>query len=160
MKIFETSPRVEPSGSSYRALLAEGFARGASYGLVLRDDGASPESTRLMEALRDFGAKVHRTATWPGTLLLEGEASVVGGPVSAGVLHLLLERAATLYAWRAPALLEDPFVLREDGSVWLATLSRDRSCFVRGPLDEVRHLAANFDELGWSDPVEAKGAAS
>ena len=122
--------RSEPSGATYRALLA--FARDSSrtfslsWRKQLRFDASASGITRELQPFLD---RQHETDTWPGTTLVGHTAIVRFYRVCPDTLRILTA-AERLYAWLAPGRPEDLAFYSPAGRWWLASIAHERESFV------------------------------
>ena len=138
----------EPRGNLLRRLLRAVAEHSSSAILVLRDDlGVSDTAISLLSALEPHVIERRRSASWPGTTLLNEEATTIRFRPIAPVLDQLLSVAEGLYEWQQPALPEDLAFLREDGTALLASISHERDAFLDLDDDEYRALIRVIPEL-------------
>src|SRR5690606_23334775 len=104
---------------------------GATAGLVVREDPPVCADVRTrLDALADSVMQVQSVATWPGTELLVGRASLYRLRLDARVLHYLSASVSGLYEWQAPTLPEDLACWRPDGSLLLASIAHERDAWL------------------------------
>ena len=122
----------EPAGREYRDLLHLAAEACGSFSLVWRDQLAfEPSAEEVARSLRPFLIREQRTDEWPGTKLLGHLATVRYYRLTPETLAVL-ERAARLYAWEAPALPEDLALYTHDNNVWLGSIAHERDAWLQG----------------------------
>jgi hypothetical protein len=133
----------EPRGRVLRDLLGALSHHATSATLVLRDD------LELSELGRSFLARTalnlverKRTSSWPGTTLLDEEASVLCFSLRDDVLDEFCRASEGLYGWQQPALPEDLALLRADGTVILGSVAHEHDAFLELSDEEFKMVAA------------------
>lgn len=115
----------EPSGETYRLLLAFAGCRCKSFSLVWRhqfrfDLSAQELANSLQPSLLDS----IETSKWPGTELIRHKALVRYYQITNASLQQL-EKPERLYAWRKPSFPEDLVFYAKDKTPWLVTISHE-----------------------------------
>ncbi len=120
----------EPIGSAYIGLLSYGVAMRGSASLVWRhqldfDDAAQAVKAALLPTrIEEF-----ETATWPGTVLLEGTATLLRFHLVPESVRVLAE-AQRLFAWLAPSRPEDLALYTLAGDPWLVSIAHERDALI------------------------------
>jgi hypothetical protein len=138
----------EPTGETYRRLLAALADHAALVGLVIRPETrlSARGEAAVAEVLR-LAVEDSEVSEWPGTQLLRGEARVIKLPASEEVVTLLTQLADSLYSWQHPNLLEDMFFLRSDGSTLLGTIAHEVDAFLELSPEEESAIVRRVPEL-------------
>jgi hypothetical protein len=122
---------VEPTGETYRQLLLCALDYCSHLLLVVRHTARlSPDGEEILNRLQPFLATVTEQSEWPGTRLIGHAATVYRCGVTRDALFVLVDAASGLFSWRQPDRPEDPCLLRQDGTVWLATISHERDGYL------------------------------
>ena len=142
-------------GALYRDLLA--FVSDQGYlGMLIE-----PPYPLLSENARAVLNKLHpyeriRATSWPGTTLLQEEATVNKFLLTRGAVDVLTDATPSLLGWVAPELPEDLCVLRPDETPWLVTIAHEGDAYLELADDEAPMLAKleglqiKRDEPVWS----------
>ncbi len=148
MTKYELTLTNEPVGQSYRILLEHYFRVASTFGVVVRDyPELSPSGNLLQKAILSAGGTSSRGSDWPGTVLLEEEATIIQIPTSEEVFRIVVEASRRLFEWVQPGLPEDPFFLKKDGAILLGTIAHERDAYLAGTLEELNYLAARLPGL-------------
>jgi hypothetical protein len=138
----------EPAGKTYSLLLSSAVGLCKRTLLVVRPDlGLSSAGADLLERLRPHGLRAHARSSWPGTVLVQGSASVHESAFNATVARTLHSAAQRLFQWRQPELPEDLCLLREDGSPWLTTIAHEQEAYLSLSDAELEKLNRRFPEF-------------
>ncbi|MCK6486077.1 MAG: hypothetical protein L6R00_18280 [Phycisphaerae bacterium] len=138
----------EPRNSIYDCLLRFVALYCDRFGLVCRPElSLGTSANNLLQRITPFFIESRLTERWPGTLLLDSRATVSIYRLCDASLAILLETTHSLFDWMHPALPEDLFMLRHDGSWMLASISHERDAFVVLSDTEYRNLVATCPDL-------------
>jgi hypothetical protein len=138
----------EPRDDVFRRLLLAVRERAARVVLVIRDDADLNEGGRnLLSRLEADLLQRDRSASWPGTTLLNEQATILNFVATEAVVKTLANAAAGLYAWQQPDLPEDPALVRSDGSAILATIAHENDAYLEVDDEELAHLIERVPEL-------------
>jgi hypothetical protein len=137
----------EPSGETYRSLLAFALSLSSRFSLVWRrqltfDASAHAIAVALVPMLENES----ETTEWPGTQLIDHTAIVRRYRFSAESMAILAS-TERLYGWLAPERPEDLALYREDGRCWLASIAHERDAYVDVDADELKALRARVPGL-------------
>lgn len=140
----------EPSGNAYRELLkAALLANVAHLGLIEPDRSNWPASAvQVREHLKPDLIASQRVRAWPGTELLDGYAAtryLIN--FSEAVRDIMLNSADGILDWENPHLLDDPHLLRDDGTVWFAGIPHGQDAWLELDADEWQALQDDFPAL-------------
>ncbi len=139
----------EPRGDLLRRLIRAVAERSSSVMVVLRDDlGVSETASSLLARLEPHVIERRRSSSWPGTTLLDEDATTIRFRPVAPVLDQILSAADGLYEWQQPSLPEDLAFLRDDGTAILASISHERDAFLELDDEEYQALTRDIPELG------------
>lgn len=144
----------EPRGRVYEALLYRSFAWCAELRVVvvpLPDGGdpLTPPAHAVLRSLEPHLVAVSDEQEWPGTKLEGGSTGRVHRyRLHPEVLDVMTAAADRLYAWRPPALPQDPALVRADGTPFLATVTGEEWAALTLDDEEREVVAANIPELG------------
>ncbi len=120
----------EPAGRTYADLLALASEVCASFSLVWPDElEFEPHADGIASALSEFLIREERSDRWPGTELLDHEATIRHYRISPEAMHVL-QRAPGLYAWLAPDRPEDLAFYTNQGAVWLTSVAHERDGWI------------------------------
>jgi hypothetical protein len=131
----------------YRRLICCMSECAALVQVVVRDDISLSEAAQaLLSELQLHGAAVRRVTEWPGTQLLQGEASLVQLRTSSASAELVSHAAKSLYAWVQPNLPEDLAFLRLDGSPMLFVTAHECDAGLSLTAEEAQALDRCFPD--------------
>jgi hypothetical protein len=141
---FIEEPRGEALGKLLRAL----SRHASSATVVVRDDPELSDVGRaVLSRLALHLVERNRASSWPGTTLLDEEATVFCFALSAEVLDELSCAAEGLYGWQQPTLPEDVALLRADGTAILGSVAHEHDAFLELSDEELESLVANVPGL-------------
>jgi hypothetical protein len=141
----------EPTGETYRRLLAFAEDHSAHFSLVWRRQLAFDDKAAAIEqTLAPFLAREQHTSEWPGTVLLGHSAIVRTYRVSPGCTQILAN-AGRLYAWLAPSRPEDLAFYTGHDRCWLGSIAHEKDAFVDLEPAALRRFRAAVPELRLSD---------
>jgi hypothetical protein len=119
----------EVRGEAYTLLLKAALEEASTFSLVWREHQQyAPSATGVRNALRGLQLRHVKRDRWPGTLLVNGAASVVTYRAAPGALPVLLE-PGSLLGWRSPAYPED-LSFSTDSAVCLATVAHEGEAWI------------------------------
>jgi hypothetical protein len=141
-----------PNPDAYSTLLDLCGETCTSFSLVLNGSVAPPPSESAFEfvaSLKSFVISDELKTTWPGGgTVVPGEfGRVIRATLCAESLSLLKAAASDLYEWLHPSLPEDPAFYRNDGTVYLATVSHERAAFLELKPAELQRLKSKLPSL-------------
>jgi len=138
----------EPRGQLLERLLNALSERTASILLVVRDDlGLSGAGQDLLTRLRPFLLRSNRSSSWPGTELVDDEATVLCFCSKPEVIRELIAASDSLYGWHQPDLPEDLALCRTDGSALLTSVCHEGDAYLELTDDEYRSLQVQLPEI-------------
>lgn len=122
---------VGPRDETYRAMLHIA-TRWCSQGLLVVRPSIelSENADKLIQELKPFVFEQSECASWPGTTLLEGVATVIRFELTPKAISLLVACTSGLYDWQQPQLPEDLCLLRQSGEPWLVSISHEHDGYV------------------------------
>jgi hypothetical protein len=134
----------EPNGEVLRRLF-HALAQHSSYVImVLQDDlGLSETGLALLNRLQQHLVERERSSCWPGTLLMDKEATILRFTSSETVVQELIGSADGLYGWQQPALPEDLAFVRDDLTAILASICHEHDAYLEISDEEYESLAAS-----------------
>ena len=97
---------------------------------------------KLLEALSPRLSRQYKANEWPGTRLLEEQATIHEYVLDGGTVAVLCGATNDLFGWRQPDLPEDLALLRSDGTAWLTSISHERDAYLSLSGEEVEALLA------------------
>lgn len=116
--------------------------------MVVRDDlGLSETGRSLLARLRPYLEEENRGSSWPGTALLNEEATISRFSLSGEVVDELIAAANGLYAWQQPMLPEDLAFLRDDATPILASICHEQDAYLDVSEEEYQSLTASVPGL-------------
>jgi hypothetical protein len=140
---------LEPEGESYKKLIGATIRVAASGFVVVRDSmELAPTGLAVLDKLKPFMLNETRRDRWPGTVLLDEEASIYRFAVCDGSLEVLLQSAEGLYEWQQPERPEDLGFLRSDETPWLFSVAHEGDAFILGSDEELAWLREIVPGLG------------
>lgn len=107
--VFETSLQfnVDITGTLYSDILRHALRSSYNFSFVMRDDVVySANAQSLFARYRRTALDISRVTKWPGTILLEGEATQMLHKVTSAATAQLL-RAGGWFRWMGPDWPED-----------------------------------------------------
>jgi hypothetical protein len=129
MTVFDINE--EPVGVTYRELLRCGARFCNAFLLVVRDQRElSKDARKVLDDLLSFSLSVERKDRWPGTELLNGNATVYTFMLNDKSIGGLSQSANGLFDWVAPSKPEDLCLLRPNGLAWLTTIAHERDAYL------------------------------
>ena len=151
MKRADFTILSEPRGTLYRRLLRAGLGAASVVGLVIRSGMPMASGAgEVLALLAPHAISDVETTEWPGTRLLSGGAHVYRFKFTEEVANILGRTVDGLYDWCAPALPEDLFLERSDGTVWLATIAHERDSYLNHSDDDYTALVLEVPEIAHS----------
>lgn len=140
----------QPAGNAYRDLLeAAAMAHVSRLGLIEPDRSSWSESAmQVREHLMPHVASSQRVSEWPGTKLLTGYTAtrhLIN--FSEAVRGILLDSAGGILDWENPHLLDDLHLLRDDGTVWFASIPHEQDAWLELDAAEWQTLQGDFPNL-------------
>lgn len=123
--------KTEPRGDAYAGLLNEALAVAACDRclLVVRDWGWLDEAGRgLLDQLKPFLVSEMKHSEWPGTRLLDGEATVLQYDYREEVANVLIGSVDGLYGWRPP--LPEDLCLLSGEHPWLVSIAHENDGYL------------------------------
>lgn len=146
----------EPTGPLWKDLLnnLRKFTHVITF--VLRDElGLNKDGRAFLERLRPHILSEQRKTAWPGTVLLNGEATVYEVAFNEEVLRETISASLKLYGWRQPILPEDIAFLRKDQSILFASITHERDAYMELTHDEFLNLSRSVS--GFAAIVKLRG---
>lgn len=138
----------EPRGEVMARLLRALGQHSSVAMMVLRDDFELDESARaLLTRLAPNLIERKRSCSWPGTVLLSEEATILRFVVNDAAVGELIAAADGLFEWKHPALPEDLALLRGDGTVIYGSICHEGDAFLDLTDEEYETLCASVPEL-------------
>lgn len=138
---------TEPTGETYRALLAFAAEVSGSFSLVWRHQLSFDPSVAVLErVLRPFLIEETESSEWPGTRLIGHSATVRTYRLSPDSARALAT-AGGLFGWRSPARPEDLAFYAPDGRCWLGSIAHEGEAFVALDANDLAALRAAVPEL-------------
>jgi hypothetical protein len=141
-----------PSQAAYGALLDLCAESCTSFSLVL-NSSVSPQpsesATSFVAKLEPFVLSDELKTSWPGggTVAPGKFGRVIRAKMCDDTLSLLKAAASDLYEWLQPSLPEDPAFYRDDGTVYLATISHEGCAFFELQPAELTQLISKLPFL-------------
>jgi hypothetical protein len=116
----------EPREDAYRELLRAALKYADTAQLVLRPTlPAGPSCEAFLVASQLWLSGRREASEWPGTVLLEGTATVLSFRYDEAFAEVLGRAASSLYEWQQPDLPEDLALLR-GRQPWLVSVAHER----------------------------------
>lgn len=137
----------EPTGGAYRDLIRLAAAECTSFQVVHKRRRMTPPVETVMSVLRPFLLERRESSNWPGSEAVGWTAELYRFALTAESGAVLARTADGLYSWQQPNLPEDPSFLRQDGSVWLATITHEREAFFELSPEELSSVSATVPAL-------------
>jgi hypothetical protein len=138
---------LEPRGDAYKDLLRAALSTSNSGFLVVRDTNELAVSgIAILNGLRPFIIEERRGSRWPGTVLLEADATIYRFYLNADSLGRLERSADGLYDWLQPDRPEDLGFLRPNNTPWLFTSAHEPEGFIVAPEHEIEWLRRELPE--------------
>jgi hypothetical protein len=128
--------------------IASGFA--TTIGMIVRQcHGPSPTQDALLAALQPYLVREERVRAWPGSELMEGRTCERRlYRVTPEVVEVVLGAARNLGEWCNPKLPDDLHLLRDDGSVVLASITQEDDVWIElGSVEYARFNGSAPPEL-------------
>ena len=146
--LLEVSLKREPTQSAYDQLLTFASERCGRLLLIVRKElGLSSTGEEFLEKLKPHHISRRSVSEWPGTRLLRDTALMIESEFSSEVAAMMMRTASRLFAWRQPALPEDPCLISDEGEPWLVTVSHERDAFLRISPGDLRRMRIEAPEL-------------
>ena len=140
---------LEPRGDAYKGLLRAALASANSGFLIVRDTNELAASgIAILNRLRPFIIEERRDSRWPGTILLEPDATIYRFSLNTESVVLLECSADGLYDWLQPERPEDLGFLRPNDTPWLFTSAHEPEGFIVAPEHEIEWLRKELPALG------------
>lgn len=141
-----------PDPEAYSTLLDLCAESCTSFSLVLNGSISPRPSERAIEfvaKLQPFVLGDELRKTWPGggTPAPGQFGRVIRAKLCDNTLSLLKAAASDLCEWSQPWLPEDPAFYRDDGTVYLATISHEGGAFFQLKPDELQQLISKLPSL-------------
>lgn len=138
----------EPRNSVYVELLQFVAQHCDRFGLVCRPhDSLNSSATDLLNRIQPYCVECYQSEQWPGTVLVDARAQISIYQLGDATLGILLETAGSLFDWLHPALPEDLFTLRPDGSWMLGSIAHECDAFMQLSRKEFEALVASCPHL-------------
>lgn len=140
---------VEPRGPLFSQLLGLGLAYAETLGLVIQKWRNYPTSaTDVLEHLSKHQIDAKDVGEWPGSQMAYGYTEQVRTyrytPDVKEYLELVSEG---LYDWQNPELLDDPHLMRTDGSTWLGSTAHEDDAWLEMTPNEYAELEQTAPNL-------------
>jgi RHS repeat-associated protein len=140
---------LEPEGDVYAGLLEAALTISKSGLLVVRDTiELAPSGAAILAELNEFMLNKARSNRWPGTTLLDSEATVYRFAVRPESIDVLRRAANALYEWQQPDRPEDLAFLRDDDTPWLFSIAHEDEAFLVVTERELESTRARLPRLG------------
>lgn len=131
----------EPRGEVLGRLLRALARHAVSATLVVRDACELDESAQdLLARLEPHLIDRKRSASWPGTTLLDEEATVLRFSLNETALGELIAAADGLFEWVQPSRPEDLALLRGDGTALLGSICHEGDAYLEVTEEEYESL--------------------
>lgn len=131
----------EPEDSEYLDLLDYAISECAYFHFILRDTiGLSVNGEEIIKSLSSFLIAKIQTTEWPGTILINSEATLYKYHLNFESATILKRSSTRLFQWQQPNLPEDLCILRADDSPWLVTIAHEKDGFLILSKAEIAHL--------------------
>lgn len=139
----------EPRGAQWRLLLHCALSQCAFIQFTVRDSiSLSAVGYAFLDRLRNSLSETVRAKEWPGTTLLEGAASLYRYRVDASSSEIVAHATDHLFGFQQPELPEDICLLRQDGSVWMLSITHEE--YAELMISEVdQRILKSCAELSW-----------
>lgn len=99
--------------------------------LVVRDElGLDETGVSLLLKLQPCLQEEKRTSTWPGTVILDEQATAYRYAMNDFVLGEIVSSVSGLYDFQQPAFPEDLSFFREDGTAILSSVSHEHDAYL------------------------------
>lgn len=132
---------LEPTDETYVELIRTSVTWCSRALLVVQDGHAmSNRGDAVLRRLEPDLIRREVRASWPGTTLLEGSATVATYQLTSEVVAALTTAATGLYDWQQPELPEDLCLLRDEDDPWLVSIAHEGDAFVSVDEDELEEL--------------------
>ena len=143
----------EPRGDDYRLLLECCSAYCQIALLVVREaDWLEPSASEFLRNLNPFEVEKRRQSEWPGTSLLDHEATVYYYSLCRESLHILKHAVDRLFDWQQPYLPEDLCLLRNENDPMLVTIAHEKDAFLFLTPDEKANLLRAVPNIQLKQP--------
>jgi hypothetical protein len=140
---------LEPEGGTYKKLIETASRVAASGFVVVRDSiELAPSALAVLEELKPFVLNKSRRDRWPGTALLDEQATVYSFTVCHESLEVLSRSVDRLYGWQQPDRPEDLGFLRADETPWIFSAAHEGDAFIVGSDEELAWLTEAVPGLG------------
>ena len=121
----------EPVNGAYFDLIDSLKHHASRFGLVVRPENPLADSGKdALEVLEPFLVDQSNVLEWPGTKTFGDPAIMVQYTIMHEALEALCSLASRLYSWEQPALPEDLFFRRDDGSTIFGSVAHERHAFL------------------------------
>ncbi len=115
--------------------------------LVELDFDLSERGHSVLRSLEPHLIEKKREKRWPGTVLLNSEATVLRFNLTRESMRVVSRATDHLYGWRQPELPEDLCLLRGDGTEWLASIAHEDDGYFNLSDDEFRSLCTTIPQI-------------
>lgn len=142
---FSTEPRGELLSQLFNFL----GGRTTTILMVLRNDlDLDPGGQQLLAMLEPFLLERKRSSSWPGTTLLNDQATVLRFGINDSVLEALRNASDGLFGWQQPKLPEDLAFVRDDGTEMLGSICHEHDAYLDLSREEYQELLLSVGEVG------------
>lgn len=136
------------NGDDYQSLLDYCTEKGMFFQFVIHSACTLlPRGQELLSKLMPFQVEKTVTSEWPGTKLHGGAVTLWRYSLSRQSMEVVTEETDSVYGWAHPELPEDLSLLREDKSVWLATISHEKDAYFELSALELQDLLNRLPQL-------------
>jgi len=130
--------------------LTYSLAKAATFCVVQEVDSIpSASTTDFLARLEPWLIETDLVQEWPGSALVDGEDHVLRYrfDYNAAVVETVISKATNVYAWQSPSLLDDPHLVRRDGSLWFGTTTTERWSWLELLPGELEELTRTVPEV-------------
>jgi hypothetical protein len=108
----------------------------------------SPAGQKLLATLEPFLLERKQAPSWPGTTLLNDQATVLRFGINDSVMEDLRNASDGLFGWQQPKLPEDLAFLRDDGTAMLGSICHEHDAYLDLSDEEYQDLLRSVPEIG------------
>jgi hypothetical protein len=138
----------EPGKSIYDQLIDYSLDYCTIFLLVTRHSISVSKSAKdVLDRLQSFLFYQQEEASWPGTELLEGTATVYRYRLTPESASILTDVADGLFSWTQPQLPEDLILIRDDGSPLLVSISHEKDGYLELSTEERSDLISRIPDI-------------
>lgn len=140
---------VEPRGPLFSELLGSGLSYAETLGLVIQKwRNYPPSATDVLEHFSKYQIEAKDVDAWPGSRLAPGFTEQVRIYQYTPEVKEYLEFVSEgLFDWQNPELLDDPHLMRTDGSTWLGSTAHEDDAWLELTPNEYAELEQTAPNL-------------